>query len=787
MTDLRTPLQSALGAAYTIERELGGGGMSRVFVATETALGRRVVIKVVPIEGGAAAVERFRREISTAAQLQHPHIVPVLSAGEADGLPWFSMPFVSGESLRARLSTHGALPIVEATHVLRDVAQALAYAHAQGFVHRDIKPDNVLLADGSAMVTDFGVAKALSSATGAAAGTMLTAAGMALGTPAYMAPEQISADPNMDHRVDIYAWGCLAYELLTRTTPFGHRAPSAVYAAHLTETPSPVALKRLDVPPALAAIVMQCLAKDPAERPASARDLVAVLEGVVTPSAITAPTTGRARTRIRQLTIFSVILLGSVGGWFALRGRSAAAIPTPELDRSVVVLPFDNASRDTTQEYFADGLTDEITGRLAQVGLRVTGRNTAYSFKGKHPTPQEAGRVAGVATVLTGTVRRLGDRVRVSAELARASDNAVLWTFASERAVPEIVALQRDMVDSIATRLAVTARVGQVAEAVIDPRAYDLVLRARFATNQLTREGIERALVLFDSALTLQPRLVDALIGKEVALGNLADAYVSPRKVVPTMDSLLRVVMSIDSTRPDVLGHAAVLNAGWLANWALARRFAADVRLREPYNTAALFALYQTHLADADFPGAKALLDTLHIADPANPLVTLNRFLTRAFFNDSIGARLAWDLVPESLRQTEYGDVIAAYLPLVRGDNVETIRVASTHEQTLGHPSAIIAVALARQGRKAEAIAQFRRAERAWEHAYSPPELIAWMAAAVDDTAGMYRWLETGQREQSAWRLFNGMWGNEIGRHRGEPRYQALLRRDGMTELPPSR
>ena len=282
----------------------------------------------------------------------------------------------------------------------------------------------------------------------------------------------------------------------------------------------------------------------------------------------------------RRLAVIALVLLGSVGIWFLLRGRAVATNATPEIERSVVVVPFDNASRDTAQEYFANGLTDELTGRLAQVGLRVTGRNTAYTFKGKHPTPQEAGRVAGVATVLTGTVRRLGDRVRVSAELARASDNAVLWTFASERAVPEIVALLRDMVDSIATRLAVTSRVAQRADASVDPRAYDLVPRARCAANQVTREGIARSLLLFDSALVLQPRLVDALIGKEIALGYLADGYESPRKVVPTMDSLLRVAMSTDSTRPDVVGNAALLNAGWVTNWALARRFAADARRR---------------------------------------------------------------------------------------------------------------------------------------------------------------------------------------------------------------
>ena len=186
MTDLREQLQQSLGDAYAIERELGGGGMSRVFVATERALERKVVVKVIPIDGGEAASQRFRREITTAAQLQHPHIVPVLSAGDAGGVPYFTMPYVDGDSLRARLAGQPSLPITESVKILRDVAQALAFAHARGFVHRDIKPDNILLADGAAVVTDFGVAKALSSATGTTSGVMdgMTAAGVSLGTPA---------------------------------------------------------------------------------------------------------------------------------------------------------------------------------------------------------------------------------------------------------------------------------------------------------------------------------------------------------------------------------------------------------------------------------------------------------------------------------------------------------------------------------------------------------------------------------------------------------------------------
>ncbi|HSA55828.1 MAG TPA: protein kinase [Gemmatimonadaceae bacterium] len=281
MSELRERLQSTLGTAYTLDRELGGGGMSRVFVADETALGRKVVVKVLPPELAAGvSVERFNREIQVAARLQHPHIVPVLSAGETQGLPFYTMPFVEGSSLRARLG-QGPLSITETVGVLREVARALAYAHEHGVVHRDIKPDNVLLTGGSAVVTDFGIAKALSASRleGPAAPT-LTALGTSLGTPAYMAPEQSAGDPSTNHRADLYAFGCMAYELLAGRPPFHGRSPHKLMAAHMGERPQPIGELRPDTPPALAELVMRCLEKEPDHRPQSAADLARVLETV---------------------------------------------------------------------------------------------------------------------------------------------------------------------------------------------------------------------------------------------------------------------------------------------------------------------------------------------------------------------------------------------------------------------------------------------------------------------------------------------------------------------------
>ena len=340
MSELREQLQSRLGASYAIERELGGGGMSRVFVATETSLGRRVVVKVLPPDlAHGVSVERFKREIQLAAQLQHPHIVPLLTAGDVDGLPYFTMPFIEGESLRGRLA-RGELPVVEAIAILRDVAKALDTAHAKGVVHRDIKPDNVLLSGGSAVVTDFGVAKAIASATSAGdRHDALTVRGIALGTPMYMAPEQAAADPRTDHRADIYAFGTMAYEMFIGRTPFAGRYPQQLAAAHATEAPVSLTQLRPAVPASLGALIMRCLEKSPADRPQTARDILRELDAVTTPIDGNVPRNVRP-WHSRWLPIAAVVTL-VVAGLVAISVFRGFRRPSLNPKR-VVVVPLEN-------------------------------------------------------------------------------------------------------------------------------------------------------------------------------------------------------------------------------------------------------------------------------------------------------------------------------------------------------------------------------------------------------------------------------------------------------------
>ena len=313
MTDLQSRVQQSLAGSYTLERELGGGGMSKVFVAHEHSLGRTVVVKLLSPELAAAmSATRFEREIRVAASLQQANIVPVLTTGTAEGLPYYTMPYVEGESLRARLG-RGPLSIGEAVSILRDVSRALAYAHDHGVVHRDIKPDNVLLSGHTAVVTDFGIAKAIAAAADGALGATLTQLGTAVGTPTYMAPEQAAGDPGTDHRADIYAFGCMAYELLAGQPPFAGLPPHKLLVAHMGETPKPVTDLRPDCPPALAALVMQCLAKDPASRPATATELLQRLDAVASPSApqaaMPAILLGGRKMLGRALAVYAVAFL----------------------------------------------------------------------------------------------------------------------------------------------------------------------------------------------------------------------------------------------------------------------------------------------------------------------------------------------------------------------------------------------------------------------------------------------------------------------------------------------
>jgi serine/threonine-protein kinase len=650
MSDLRDQLQTTLGDSLVLEDELGGGGMSRVFVAHEPALGRKVVVKVLPPEmAQAVSIDRFRREIQLAAQLQHPHIVPLLSAGETNGLPYFTMPYVRGESLRAKLMKAGELPMSETVRILREVASALAYAHDAGIVHRDIKPENILISGGSAVVTDFGVAKALTASGGA--NTSATSLGVALGTPAYMAPEQATADPSIDHRADIYSLGVVAYEMLTGATPFPGRSPQATLAAHVTEAPEVITRRRPTIPPQLALLVMKCLEKHAADRPQSATDVMHELDALSTPTGGTTPTTMLAPAKKSR----GIVTMLGVGAGAAVlialallasyKVQQAATQKRDEVP-AIAVLPFENVGRPDGKE-FADGMTEEITNRLASLhGLRVIGRQSAKGYAGSTKTPQQIAKELGVRYVLTGTVRwdRSKDGkelVRVSPALVRTDDATQLWAEAYQTVLSGIFDVQSKVATQVASALNLTLLAPEKAALDAKPtdnrEAYSLYLRARdIADNTFQVGPIRDASVLLEKATAADPKFA-------VGWAYLAVAHVelywfggdpTPGRLTRARTALDRAI-SLDPDLPEVhIAHGVYLYHGERNYDAAIREFEAVQRVRPSDPDAPLFlAAIQRRLGkwDESVANFKRSIELnprsgSNILDLANTLLLLHKY-----------------------------------------------------------------------------------------------------------------------------------------------------------------
>ncbi|MDA1080348.1 MAG: serine/threonine-protein kinase [Gemmatimonadetes bacterium] len=424
-TPLQDALQRTLGAAFRIDRELGGGGMSRVFLTTDLTLDRQVVVKVLSVEMSAGvSADRFRREIQLVAKLQHPHVVPLLSAGDAEGALFYVMPFISGEPLRAQIAREGPMKISDVVRILRETLDALAFAHKHGVIHRDIKPDNILIGAGHAVVADFGVSKALQDS-----GTSgeLTSIGIALGTPAYMAPEQAAADPTTDHRADLYATAVVAYEMITGAPPFSG-TPSQLLKAHLADAPTPIKQRRSDVPDALAEVVMRALEKDPDKRPQSAGEMMAVLEAVSTPGGTQAaaaatpsapmPAAVPRRSKTPLIAAAALVMVAAVAAWFAMRPNVIVSA------QSLAITPFSVADGDTALVRLGQNLVSTMSANLDGVGeIRVADAMSVLSHakaKGALLSVDDAVDIArklGARSVVHGTLARAGTQMRADLTL----------------------------------------------------------------------------------------------------------------------------------------------------------------------------------------------------------------------------------------------------------------------------------------------------------------------------------------------------------------------------------
>ena len=483
MADVLSALREALTGRYEIERELGAGGMATVYLARDLKHDRDVALKVLkPDLAESLGRDRFLREIRLAARLNHPHILPLYDSGEAGGFLFFVMPVMQGQTLRERLSQEHQLPVEVATRIAKQVADALDYAHRHDVVHRDIKPENILLHEGHALVADFGIGKAVVEAAAEMSST-LTQVGVTVGTPTYMSPEQASGEA-VDGRSDLFSLGCVMYEMLTGEPPFTGSSVQATIARRFIHTPPEVSTIRAAVPTALSRVVAHLLEKAPDDRFTSGARVVEALRS----------------------------------------GESPAAAPrTP--DASVAVIPFTNMSADPDNEFFSDGITDDIIMALTQVkGLKVAARTSAFSFKGKNAELSAIGAALGVRTVLQGSVRRAGNRVRVTVQLMNAGDGYQLWSERYDRDLDDIFAIQDEIARGIVEQLQVALGLRHEAAPLVarptdDLKAYQLYLRGREAAHQRSPVSLRRAIDFFRQAIARDPNYARAHAG-------LAEAYI---------------------------------------------------------------------------------------------------------------------------------------------------------------------------------------------------------------------------------------------------------------------
>ncbi len=610
--------------------------MSRVFVARDESLGRQVVVKLLMPELAATfSVERFTREIKLAAGLQHANIVPVITAGAMDGLPYYTMPYIDGLSLHDRLENGPAFSVGEAVKILGDVARALDYAQQHGVVHRDIKPANILLSGGTAAVTDFGIAKAIRASTTQAPGGTLTVVGTSLGTPAYMAPEQAVGD-EVDARADIYAWGVVAYEMLAAHPFAGKTTSQQLVAAHIAETPKPLGQVRRDLPAALASVVMKALEKNPDARPQSTQEIVRVLEdtsqmsagsksrGILSRNALVA--NGPLRRSMGgkiALGLIAVVALGGVmvmgrsrlGNVFrvspntnASAGAAGAVSPAAGIS-TVAVLPFSSTGGEAKDEYFSDGMTDELAHALSRLpSVRVAARTSSYAFKGKSAPVQEIGKVLNVAAVIEGAVRRSGDRLRVTAQLTSSADGLVLWSGTYESRGRDVFQVQDSLTKAIVSAIAPTLRGDKALTVAIASRgtenaeAYDLYLKGRYFWAKRGAANLSRAISYFKGAIAKDPAFARAHAG-------LAMAYVVlPFYTAINADSIITLgiqsgtrALGIDSTLADAnmaIGYGLTLE---LKSKEARHYFESAIRL-EPGNATAhyWYGLMFGQLGDID-------------------------------------------------------------------------------------------------------------------------------------------------------------------------------------------
>jgi serine/threonine protein kinase/Tfp pilus assembly protein PilF len=734
---LETQFVTSLFAdAYDVEREIGGGGMATVFLAREKKHERRVVLKILRPELAApVGAERFLREIRIAAQLSHPRMLPLIDSGEAEGHLYYVAPYMEEGSLRDRLNARGRLGVSEALQIAEEIGSALDFAHRHGFVHRDVKPENILFSDDQCLLSDFGIARALCPDC-----EQLTEVGLTLGTPAYMSPEQAAGEAELGPASDIYSLGCVVYEMLAGTPPFTSASARSIISRHIVEPPAPIRLHRPDVPAALEQALLRALAKQADQRFATAADFV------------------RA---------------------------SQQEPPAPRLGsatRSIAVLPFVSGTAEPENKYLSDGITEELINTLARVAqLRVVPRSTVFALKGKPQDPRSVGALLDVSYVLDGTVRKSGSRVRISAQLTSAETGQLEWAERFDREMRDVF----DVQDEIAQTIVATLVAAPLAAAT-PPRtprtsstgAYRYYLRGRYEWNKRTAEAIAEAIRWFERAVAEDPNYA-------LAYAGLADSYALhvDYRSVPVAEGFERAktyarkALELDETLAEA--HASLAWALFIHDWeweAAEKEFQRAIELDAHYAPAHQW--YAFLLSALERTG-ESLIEG-HTAVELDPgSVSARRSLGWLYYY----AR-RYDLAREHLmRAIEMNPTAAetyrvlALTFVAQGELNEAERVlreAVELPDSGSYMLATLAFALARRGETEEA-ARIRQAlrERARTEYVSPTAFLA-VAIGLNEWDEVFDWMQTAMADRRGWMAYLRV-HPVLDPVRGDPRLARLL------------
>ncbi|MDA1081183.1 MAG: protein kinase [Gemmatimonadetes bacterium] len=744
------PLRKALAATYDIEREVGQGGMARVYLARDLKHDRPVAIKVIDAEVAVGlASERFLREIQICARLTHPHILPLLDSGFADERPYFVMPFVDGESIRDRLARVGRFPVDEAVLLAREVADALDYAHAAGIVHRDIKPENVLLLGNHAVVLDFGVARAISTA--AEPRVDFTMAGMVVGTPAYMSPEQASGDAVQDGRSDMYGLAVMLYEMLTGSQPFKGPTAQAVISKRFLEVAPAADIGRPETPPNVVVAIARALQREPADRYAT-------------------------------LGEFGKALADPAGG-------TSVSIRRASVQPSIVVVPFANVGGNEENEFLSDGITDEIISVLSRLRtLRVAARTSSYAIRNQQVDIAAIGRTLNVDTLLEGSVQRAGARVRVKSRLVKISDGVELWSEQFDREFDDIFAIQDAISGAIATALEATIlgteKAGGALRSATVAAVYERYLQGRYAWNKRTETQLARAVEHFEAAVKSDPNFAPAHAG-------LADAYAvlgtygaqAAADVMPLARASAQRALSNDPSLAEAHATLGLVSAVYDHDWAEAEvAFARAITLSPTYVTAWQWRAIALHVPLGRIDEARADVEEARRLDPLSLPLGATAGLVHAIAGDVGSAISAFHDVLAIEPRFGIAHFFLGHTLMGAGRHAEAVESFSSAIAISGgspEMSSGLAQAQAHLGDRAAAKAEIDRLVALRSERYVSATLIAQLYAALGEHDRALTWLRTAADDRDPELVYLGRKPVYAGL-RSNPAFDALIAATGL-------